>query len=135
MDALENDLESLRLGLAALQRIQSGYDAFGWNISEPPFEKFRHIAIHLGILSGELMKACEGWEHNVWSNRRDTSVVDLDSKRESIEFAIANCLFHAAQFANLIEADAFGCLTRLYGDNARMFAPASEFAKIGQISK
>jgi hypothetical protein len=128
MEELHENLDSVAVGLRALMTIQENYDADMWAIQNPPFEKFRHISLHIMMLAGTLAQLCEGGEH--MSRAEQDPMLPISKK--SIENAqiIADLLIHAAQLGNLLTEDLYSALITRYSGNARNFSPSSAFAKL-----
>ncbi|MEP7352785.1 MAG: hypothetical protein ABI824_06095 [Acidobacteriota bacterium] len=130
------DLEALRRrvddGLEALQVMQAEYDLVGWDIKDPPFEKFRHISFHLAMMAGQVSTVCEAGEHAAHRATNGTSGVDLSGSREQMQWLVADMLFHSAQIANMLELDLSHCLIARYVRNAGKFAPDSQFVSLAQ---
>lgn len=128
------DIEFLRSriteGFQALQLLQAEYDAVGWHISDPPFEKLRHISFHFAIMAGQVSSICEAGEHKANASSAGTSAVDVLESRDGLKFVVADMLFHAAQLANLLNLTLEECLIERYSTNARKFAPDSQFASL-----
>jgi len=122
--------DRVKNGLEALQLLQAEYDAIGWRISDPAFEKFRHIALHLTIMAGRFSAVCEAGEHEATASPEGTSTVNLLKFEETVKVEVADMLFHAAQLANLVNLTLHSCLMERYATNASRFAPDSKFASI-----
>jgi hypothetical protein len=128
------DIELLRLritdGLKALQLLQAEYDAVGWDISNPPFEKFRHISFHFAMMAGHVSRVCEAGEHKAHASSAGTSAVDMLASRDEMKLVVADMLFHGAQLANMLNLSLEDCLIERYSINAQRFAPNSKFASL-----
>lgn len=128
MDDLENLIADVKTGLRALQQVQELYDSDLWAIQTPPFAKFRHVAIHISILAGELAKLCEQWEHQ--SINQEGCSIDISSKAENIAPWVADLMIHAGQLANITNQDLYSSLVSRFERNARKFLPSSKFSQL-----
>jgi hypothetical protein len=133
-DELQSLIAGSNKGLAATQELQARYDAVGWQIQDPPYAKVRHMLLHLMKITADVAAMVEHVEHSVQNNVSSDTITD--------EFAAAlqeradisgHLLFHAAQFANLGNYDLSEQLVRIYSQNARRFAPDSEFVDIDEV--
>jgi hypothetical protein len=130
MEDLESLLGDVRIGLAALQRVQDLYDSDLWTIQDPPFAKFRHIGIHISILAGELAKLSEQWEHESRTQAEGTETIDVSAQSDNIARWIADLLIHAGQLANITGQDLYPTLVSRFEGNARRFQPHSKFSQL-----
>lgn len=130
MEELHQNLNSVAVGLRALMTIQENYDADMWVIQNPPFEKFRHISLHIMMLAGALARICEGGEHKERSTaNQDPMLPILENSVENAQM-IADLLIHAAQLGNLLTQDLYSALITRYAGNAQNFSPSSAFASL-----
>ena len=123
----ESALDEMKQGLRALQLLQSEYDKVGWDISDPAFHKFRHIAIHLGALTGAISGLCERLDHA--DARKE--LIDMKDHAAVLRDIASNIMFHMAQLANLSNFDLYESMVDRYRTNAKRFAPTSQFATLG----
>lgn len=116
-------------GGAAIQELQAAYDEVGWRIQEPTWAKARHLLYHLMSATTELALLVEEVEHAV--DRGETVSSDEFNKTIAEHASIcAHLVFHAAQIANLADANLGTELVKLHHGNAQRFAPDSEFARL-----
>lgn len=115
-------------GLRAAQQLQSMYDAVGWQIEEPAWAKLRHILLHLTKINAQIAELVEPLEHRAHAGSEIDATVLRIQLRAHANIG-ADLLFHAAQIANLAEADLGEEFETLHRTNARRFAPDSDFAR------
>ena len=126
MDDLEQIRGKLQSGLNVLQQVQELYDQDMWDISEPIFDKVRHIHIHLSISIGKLAKLLERLDHRAHLGEN----VEAPSRSE-VGPILADLVMHAAQIASAYQIDLGSALAYRYKENALRFAPDSHFARFG----
>src|SRR5256885_2278507 len=101
MADLRDLARDLHRGLQAMQQLQTAYDHDMWDISDPSFDKVRHIHIHISITVGKLAKLVESADHSSHNHR----AVDMDAIAVGLPPILADLLMHSAQLANLVGAD------------------------------
>lgn len=128
MEEFDQKISDMKRGLSALQALQAGYDEVGWDISDPKFHKYRHIAIHLSSLVGQVSSVCEGLDHK---DARGEPI-NMEHCRDELRGVVSNIVFHMAQLANLTNFELGDAVLDRYAENAKRFAPDSDFASINK---
>ena len=118
-------LDAARSGLTTMQELQREYDNAMWDIEDPPHSKMRHIQIHLSSAVGRIADLIEPGDHR----SHHGAAVDVRSLKADLAPVLADLLMHAAQLANLVDADLGEALAARYRANASRFAPGSALAR------
>jgi hypothetical protein len=126
MEEYDPWIDDMARGLRALQALQDRYDQVGWDISDPPFRKYRHICAHLSALVGKLSDLCERLDHSDAKGE----AIDMQDYAGEIRESASNITFHMAQIANMGMFDLHEAMLDRYATNAKRFAPNSIFVSI-----
>lgn len=116
-------------GLRSVQGLQRAYDSVGWRLQEPTWAKTRHLLYHLVAIVNELAVLIEAVEHAA----DDDILVSSEDFRVTLaahSTVPGHLVFHAAQLANIAGTHLGEELMRVWAENARRFAPTSEFARL-----
>lgn len=134
MEDIEKSLKNASHGLAAVQKIQQGYDKVGWRMSEPEFRKLRHIFIHLSKGMGALANVTEHWEHDAFDRGLGEAGISVKEGREVIKSLVGDLVYHSAQLSSMVELDLASCFFEKISQNATRFAPDSVFPSIATLA-
>ena len=125
--AVKDLFPEIAASLALLQRIQQLYDTEMWEVESPAFAKLRHIQLHLSVAVGKISAALEKLDHLAY---RDETPTDLTDLHVTLQPVLADLVIYSLQFANVGASDLGELLKRRYQQNAKRFAPASQFADL-----